>query len=620
MFNFADKPEDAIDLLERILVLNPENRLEAQQILEHRYVRKYFPSITHTIPQIAPHSIVLDIDDNNQLEINDYQERLYDIVKRCKRKQSVRKSSKSQVTDAQMTHPKAKDTFSYKYTSEKENEPNESNVAPLHREKANYYMLETVQVVGNSSEELPTEPSDHGYHKKDYISYNKHNIVNLTHDKTKPRKQHAHAAVSNINNQDTPVLVTSKTYHIDKKHVSKTWLHPSSYDINKPCTKENNKNANVSNKSNPTEPTYQPKQKIKRGKLEFTTDCAHGSDARSPIPIITCEAVESIQNTPYHIERNNVHTHLKPKYKTAESINNKDDPSVENRLHHLPYYSNQPLSGQIHTNQTRSYFETNGIRSEISMKIPQVPPNKNSSMKIMPLARHNILTPNERLSFPPRQVCTNSYLEPNTMVTSEKESKIQLDQVSRRLSHSGYNFFLTNNEVNCNVPEYKTYEGEYTGEGCAKKSKGIRKSLDMSYKLGHKASEALTNDMTGGHKSSVSNTVPVCGTPPLPRRVLLPTPNMNTNARPKIEGRDVRNTHIVSNASPSKQFFICKATNYPIKQLGRESNCELFERRHSDHFVKPSKTSAQYNSQRTVCNGDNHTRCGVPQYHWRTSP
>lgn len=73
----ASAPADAVDLLEKLLVLNPHKRLTAEQALEHPYVRAFHK------PEREPaldHDVVPTLSDAIQLTVDEYRSKLYEVI------------------------------------------------------------------------------------------------------------------------------------------------------------------------------------------------------------------------------------------------------------------------------------------------------------------------------------------------------------------------------------------------------------------------------------------------------------------------------------------------------------------------------------------------------------
>ncbi|XP_028591674.2 mitogen-activated protein kinase 15 isoform X2 [Podarcis muralis] len=70
-------PTQALDLLKRLLVFNPEKRLTAEQALEHPYVQRFHcPSKEPALD----YSVVLPLDDDVQLSVAEYRNKLYEMI------------------------------------------------------------------------------------------------------------------------------------------------------------------------------------------------------------------------------------------------------------------------------------------------------------------------------------------------------------------------------------------------------------------------------------------------------------------------------------------------------------------------------------------------------------
>ncbi|XP_053468304.1 mitogen-activated protein kinase 15 isoform X1 [Ictalurus furcatus] len=70
-------PPDALDLLQRLLVFNPDKRLTAEEALQHSYVAKF-----HN-PSREPgldYEVILAVDDDVQLSVTQYRNKLYEMI------------------------------------------------------------------------------------------------------------------------------------------------------------------------------------------------------------------------------------------------------------------------------------------------------------------------------------------------------------------------------------------------------------------------------------------------------------------------------------------------------------------------------------------------------------
>lgn len=79
---FPAAPEDAIDLMKKLLKFNPSDRLTVEEALDHPYVSQF-----HVIENepVCKKKITIPIDDNKKFSIKEYRLKIYtDIHKRKK--------------------------------------------------------------------------------------------------------------------------------------------------------------------------------------------------------------------------------------------------------------------------------------------------------------------------------------------------------------------------------------------------------------------------------------------------------------------------------------------------------------------------------------------------------
>ncbi|XP_039593110.1 mitogen-activated protein kinase 15 isoform X1 [Polypterus senegalus] len=87
-------PSDALDLLNKLLVFNPDKRLTAEEALGHPYVRR-FRNISKE-PSLD-YDVVLPVDDDTQLSVAEYRNKLYEMI--LERKSAVRLQRRVQVKE-----------------------------------------------------------------------------------------------------------------------------------------------------------------------------------------------------------------------------------------------------------------------------------------------------------------------------------------------------------------------------------------------------------------------------------------------------------------------------------------------------------------------------------------
>lgn len=93
-------PRDAADLVQRLLVFNPNKRLSAEEALGHEYVSKFHKERDELI---LPSDVLLPLRDDKQMSVDDYRNKLYSIMS---------KGASSQIRNVQSSKPIAIKTSS----------------------------------------------------------------------------------------------------------------------------------------------------------------------------------------------------------------------------------------------------------------------------------------------------------------------------------------------------------------------------------------------------------------------------------------------------------------------------------------------------------------------------
>ncbi|XP_066530404.1 mitogen-activated protein kinase 15 isoform X2 [Hoplias malabaricus] len=90
-------PPDALDLLQRFLVFNPDKRLTAEQALQHPYVAKFHNPAREPI---LGYDVILPVDDDVQLSVAQYRNKLYEmILEKRETRQAERRAHQNQQDD-----------------------------------------------------------------------------------------------------------------------------------------------------------------------------------------------------------------------------------------------------------------------------------------------------------------------------------------------------------------------------------------------------------------------------------------------------------------------------------------------------------------------------------------
>jgi len=95
---FPNAPEDALDILSKLLQFNPNKRITADQALEHPYLEQFH----NPEEEIAcEHPIQIPISDNKKLSVAAYRDELYNSVIKVNQAEAKKKSTKKKASSAE---------------------------------------------------------------------------------------------------------------------------------------------------------------------------------------------------------------------------------------------------------------------------------------------------------------------------------------------------------------------------------------------------------------------------------------------------------------------------------------------------------------------------------------
>eukprot|EP01026_Neomeris_dumetosa_P026671 TRINITY_DN2174_c0_g1_i1.p1 TRINITY_DN2174_c0_g1~~TRINITY_DN2174_c0_g1_i1.p1 ORF type:complete len:442 (+),score=47.93 TRINITY_DN2174_c0_g1_i1:314-1639(+) len=157
MFPNADR--DALDLMQKLMQFNPEDRLSAEEALRHPYVRQFHNAADEPVRR---HPILIPIDDNVKYTIQEYRDMLYNEI--VKRKKELRRKQR----EREERYPPSEERPPAQPASYHDQQPHHRS-----SQAAAYYSRSGATVGSSSSSQQATSQnmgSRHSYHRTN--SYN----------------------------------------------------------------------------------------------------------------------------------------------------------------------------------------------------------------------------------------------------------------------------------------------------------------------------------------------------------------------------------------------------------------------------------------------------------------
>ncbi|XP_075705567.1 mitogen-activated protein kinase 15 isoform X2 [Rhinoderma darwinii] len=115
-------PPEAIDLLSKLLVFNPDKRLTAEEVLQHPYVRRFHSAAGEPA---LDYDVILPLDDDIQLSVAEYRNKLYEMI--LDRKINTRRQKREDKEGAEPVAKTSQDSVCPPPKEKKDVEPPISN-------------------------------------------------------------------------------------------------------------------------------------------------------------------------------------------------------------------------------------------------------------------------------------------------------------------------------------------------------------------------------------------------------------------------------------------------------------------------------------------------------------
>ncbi|KAA0190979.1 extracellular signal-regulated kinase 2 [Fasciolopsis buskii] len=114
----ADVDRNAVDLLKKLLILNPSKRLTVEEAINHSYVKKFRDPSSEIV---MDHDVTPPLSDDLQLSVADYQQKLYEIILEKKAQRRIQRILRTMKLEDERSMPDRSVSLSLKFYHQGDN-------------------------------------------------------------------------------------------------------------------------------------------------------------------------------------------------------------------------------------------------------------------------------------------------------------------------------------------------------------------------------------------------------------------------------------------------------------------------------------------------------------------
>jgi mitogen-activated protein kinase 15 len=191
---FANSSDCALDLLKKLLLFNPSNRLTAEEALKHKYVEQF----ASPDEEIACRDVIkISMDDNKKFSIKEYREALYSDI--AKRKKKHREQWKKEYI-AKMG------LASEVYQAPPQAAPQQQQSQPQYEKQASNYNGNS-SMISNASNNTSSQP-----HPQQYQKQNSNQSVDKYEEKTQALQEKKQNSLYNGSSKPNATSYSNNSY------------------------------------------------------------------------------------------------------------------------------------------------------------------------------------------------------------------------------------------------------------------------------------------------------------------------------------------------------------------------------------------------------------------------